>query len=356
MKKVLMISLLLLILPLAYALEDIEIKVDSAEIGSNIEFVPGTMVKVEIVKNNVLFIKNIDVDSENPVIEQVFYNKLSGIGTHDSAIFEVPMEMPSGNFKTTLIFDYYDKEYVHKRYTKTTVIESEGGSGAAGGLSGLLSDEDAAELVNEQMNVQIERLDPELQHIELNKKDLLDLGIDVDDFVKGIELLQQGKRGEAAKFLPEINKVDSDKRTLVYEKQEIETKMLRQIKGKRHPDVKVVKNIYEVINDDKSIDKSKLTYSVTAEEENINGLELLLVVPKDIAKNVKMLDFSEEPEVIEEDPVIKWAFKNIPQGQTKDYSFTVSKDVQNFDTLAAAAADSPSWLSKLIKKIVGVFS
>ncbi|MBW3021552.1 hypothetical protein KY328_01400, partial [Candidatus Woesearchaeota archaeon] len=155
--------------------------------------------------------------------------------------------------------------------------------------------------------------------------------------------------------LPEIEEVDSKIETLKYDDMEIPDKYLKLLKGKLHPDVVVTTKVYEVSNGDNVIDKSKVTYSVTADEE-LFDVEVLVVVPKDIAGDVKELVFSEMPEVIEKDPVIKWAFKNIPQGQTKDYAFTVSKDVQNFDTLAVAAADNPSWLTRLIRKIIEAFA
>ena len=160
------------------------------------------------------------------------------------------------------------------------------------------------------------------------------------------------------KYLPKIAKLSSDKEVQKYteKRSAVGKKLLKKIKGKKNPDVIVTKNVYEVSKGQSSIDKSKLIFSIKAQEESLSNINLLLVIPKTVAKDINALDFSEEPEIIEKDPVIKWAFKNIPQGQTKDYAYTVSQDVQNFETLAVASADRPSWVARLIKKIIKILS
>ena len=67
-----------------------------------------------------------------------------------------------------------------------------------------------------------------------------------------------------------------------------------------------------------------------------------------MARNASDISFSEMPEIVQEDPVVKWAFMNIPQGQIKDYSYVVDSDAANFDTLAAATAEKPSFLFRVI--------
>lgn len=355
------VTILILIIAVPFAaslngLADLEVKVDGKPSG-DIRVMPGDTVRLEVVKNNVAYIDDVGVESNNKIIQQAFNNYLDrNRGYGDYYTISITDEIPKGNFDLNLIIDYYDRNLVHKRYEKSIRLSSPEGS-APGFLSGMLSEQAAAELVDNYMNVQLQRLNPELEYVDLNKEDLKALGIPVEDYVEGLRLLEEGKRVEAMELLPDIKKTASSTKTQKYDdkEQEIEKKYLRKVKGKEHPDVKVIKNIYEVTKQGNSIDKSKVTFSVSAVEKSI-GIDLLVVVPKEIARSVKDLDFSEEPEVIEEDPVIKWAFKNVPQGQTKDYAYTVSKDVQNFDTLAVAAAKKPSWVARLVKAIVGALT
>ncbi|MBW3003524.1 hypothetical protein KY337_03100 [Candidatus Woesearchaeota archaeon] len=343
MKKLLILLLALLIIPVAYS-QDIVFYIDGQELGKQVELIPGSYVELEIMKNNVAFINSIDIKSESPIYEQVFYNYISNDRSYgDYYRIQVPEEVPDGDYSTTLYVDYYDRTWTHKRYTKTAVLSAEGSKAAS-----MLPAGAASAIVNKFTGMRISRLNPALVHTDLTKSDLVELEIEPEEFVECLE-------SRYKECLPEIEEVDSKIETLKYDDMEIPDKYLKLLKGKLHPDVVVTTKVYEVSNGDNVIDKSKVTYSVTADEE-LFDVEVLVVVPKDIAGDVKELVFSEMPEVIEKDPVIKWAFKNIPQGQTKDYAFTVSKDVQNFDTLAVAAADNPSWLTRLIRKIIEAFA
>ena len=82
---------------------------------------------------------------------------------------------------------------------------------------------------------------------------------------------------------------------------------------------------------------------------------LSAVEPHEIAQHVNDVIFSDDPEVLQEDPVVKWAFTHVPQDQAKDYTFTVDKDIENFDTLAAASAEKPSLLYRMLKWILSFF-
>jgi hypothetical protein len=127
---------------------------------------------------------------------------------------------------------------------------------------------------------------------------------------------------------------------------------MRELKGKIHPDVKVTTNVFKVKLGDKEFTKSKIHISVPA-EQHLSKVNIVAIIPKEIAETAEAPDFSEMPLVLEADPVVKWAFKNIPQNQHKDYTFTVDGDAQNFETIAVASAKKPSWLARLIMFFIG---
>ncbi|MBW3022469.1 hypothetical protein KY328_06085, partial [Candidatus Woesearchaeota archaeon] len=182
MKKLLILLLALLIIPVAYS-QDIVFYIDGQELGKQVELIPGSYVELEIMKNNVAFINSIDIKSESPIYEQVFYNYISNDRSYgDYYRIQVPEEVPDGDYSTTLYVDYYDRPWTHKRYTKTAVLSAEGSKAAS-----MLPAGAASAIVNKFTGMRISRLNPALVHTDLTKSDLVELEIEPEEFVECLE-------------------------------------------------------------------------------------------------------------------------------------------------------------------------
>ncbi len=120
-------------------------------------------------------------------------------------------------------------------------------------------------------------------------------------------------------------------------------------------EVEVTTEVFELEYEGKEITKSKITIEVPATKETLERGEVLVYIPKEIASSTNNIVFSEQPIIIQDDPVVKWAFQNVPQGETKTYSYTVNGNAQNFKTLAVAAEKQPSFLQRMITWLFALF-
>ena len=194
---------------------------------------------------------------------------------------------------------------------------------------------------------------------DLNKRNLKRLGIKEEEIEKAkrirdeaIRLRKEGKIDEARAKIREVNeilpqiKVKKDVVKKLKQKQHFDKirdhpKAKKFIKKqiKRHYEVRIRTEQFDISKNDAKVDKSRVSLILNATDDEIEAGELLVVIPKEIAESIDNVTFSEDPEILEDDPVVKWAFKNIPQGEYKEYSYTVDKDVQTFETLVEAITE-----------------
>lgn len=181
---------------------------------------------------------------------------------------------------------------------------------------------------------------------------------------EALRLEKEGKKDEARKkekaaedLLPKV-RVKSKKEELkpIKDIKDKRPDLAREVKGKLNPDVRVEKRALRIEYKDSALDQTEFVYSVEPPKGGLSSFELVVEIPKEVAKSVKDIDFRVQPDqVIKDDPVVKWMLKNIPQDKVAEYSFTVDGDVQNFDTLAVAAGDRPSVPQRIVNWFLDLF-
>ena len=181
-----------------------------------------------------------------------------------------------------------------------------------------------------------------------------DLGVDeinVDD----TEVTQLGEKVEKTeKVTQEILDAASDLATDDKAKSAIENIKKALGEGKSI-DVKTSIETYEVKSKTtgKTTYVSKVVISFTATED-MENVEIVEVIPKSVAADISEIIFhGAQPEILQSDPIIKWSFDYVKEGETKDLSYTVkNKITEPTHTLAASIAEEKGWLTST--KIAGI--
>ena len=75
-------------------------------------------------------------------------------------------------------------------------------------------------------------------------------------------------------------------------------------------------------------------------------------IPKSVAVSASELEFFENPVVLEDDPIVKWQLQSLPKDQTKDYGYTVDKEVEEIPPLTVAAGDEPGAVAKFVRFLI----
>lgn len=82
---------------------------------------------------------------------------------------------------------------------------------------------------------------------------------------------------------------------------------------------------------------SKVTLTIKADKD-MKNLNLIEVIPKDVAKNVSEVAFKVQPKILQSDPIVQWTFDLLQKGDTKDLSYTVNKKLSSLTSTFLAAA------------------
>ncbi|MCD6398723.1 MAG: hypothetical protein J7L08_02275, partial [Candidatus Aenigmarchaeota archaeon] len=203
-----------------------------------------------------------------------------------------------------------------------------------------------------------------IEHIQITNKEKKeevigdlspeDLGVDeinVDD----TEVTQLGEKVEKTeKVTQEILDAASDLATDDKAKSAIENIKKALGEGKSI-DVKTSIETYEVKSKTtgKTTYVSKVVISFTATED-MENVEIVEVIPKSVAADISEIIFhGAQPEILQSDPIIKWSFDYVKEGETKDLSYTVkNKITEPTHTLAASISEEKGWLTPT--KIAGI--
>ena len=63
--------------------------------------------------------------------------------------------------------------------------------------------------------------------------------------------------------------------------------------------------------------------------QDMEGVEITEVIPKSVAISVSDIVFhGEQPKILQEDPIVQWTFDAVEEGETKDLSYTVKKELK----------------------------
>jgi hypothetical protein len=61
-------------------------------------------------------------------------------------------------------------------------------------------------------------------------------------------------------------------------------------------------------------------------------VRIVEVIPKSVAADVSELVFSEQPKVLQADPIVEWVLEKVKKGETKDLSYTVKKQLESVES------------------------
>lgn len=300
------------------------------------------------------------IQSDNPVIKRVINKAFNSVPVIRSPgcvnytqRFKLSSMFPGGSFPITIKMLYSDATLTKRTFDATTTIVVPGGSGW---LSG-----DTSDLLSALMSGPPPRLAREFLPDEYDGEDLEALGITLEDYLKGIALLRQGDEEGAKKLLGDIREIWKSNRTMTPDDEDNVAEALRErfkkaITASIGVEPEVESRVFEIEHDGKTLTKSRIIVNMPAGFTMSKG-EMVVYIPKEIASSVDEIVFSDEPdEIIETDPVVKWAFSNVPQDQYREYGMTVNGDAQNFEVVAKAAANKPSLMTRFIVWLLGVFS
>lgn len=359
--------------PSAHA-SDIEILVGDQPFKDSYTLKPGQQIEITTKIDAGVLIKEANIKSSNPLFQDMLGHAFESEQFHRDAVMQenkatitLPPILPSGT--STLSIDIkYDKDFSDNEFKAATSLEVDGGSRMLWLASKLLTDQTATELSNWLTGYKIPRANPELTMDDLTETDLTELGITNEDYLQTIALVKEASDLRAAGKtraaettlaagkgkLPIIKEIASKEiRSKLGELKVKSPKAEEELGGPLMPQVTLTQKTYIVTAGDKKITKSKITISVTSNSNGgVSRVGTVVFIPKEVAQVADEIGFGQKPAIVDPDPVVKWAFKNIPQDQAKDYTFTVNKDVQNFEILAGATAEKPSLMFRIIKWII----
>ena len=94
----------------------------------------------------------------------------------------------------------------------------------------------------------------------------------------------------------------------------------------------VTMTTYKVNNKDTgdTVYRTKITITIEA-LSNMENVEIIEVIPKDVAADVSEIIFTTEPIVLQADPIVQWNIPLIASGQSIDLSYYVSKKLTSIN-------------------------
>jgi hypothetical protein len=308
-----------------------------------------------------VMLQSVYTKTDRPVVQDAISKAFTNIPRERSPMcvnftqqFQIANMIAGGEFPLKLVFVLSDADLQTRKVVVDTRIVLPGKGG------GWLS-EDILTLLNARKQGPPKRLIRDVTPDDLGPADLERLGISLDDYHKCIALLREGAKEAAAQYCGRIKQVrQMRKNTTAEDEGGLADKIRRRIdlalNGSKTLDTEVDTRVFEISHGNNSIKKTRVTINIPARFTLSQG-GVVLYIPKELAQSADAIIFTDLPdEILENDPVVKWAFSNVPQDQYREYGFTVDGDAQNFDVVAKAAADEPSLLTRLILWIVGMFS
>ena len=175
-----------------------------------------------------------------------------------------------------------------------------------------------------------------LETKELAKLSLTDIGIEnINEEYEnvGIKLLRSKKQRENSISIDSINTIAKEMNSPALDNA---IKNLNNNSIEKEIEKEILLFKVKNIELDKEMYFSKVILSFEIEEigENFTIIE---IIPKDIAISTEELAFNIDPEIIEEDPIVKWNFDSIPKNTQISLSYTVQKNIEKVSTKTITA-------------------
>ncbi|MFH2028529.1 MAG: hypothetical protein ABIJ08_05295 [Nanoarchaeota archaeon] len=340
--------------------EDIALKVNDNDISSVIEVAPNGKLVLEVdIAANIL-IKYLKVEAKNEFIRQLVQEQMQNFRSNErkdiseirKSTINLPGILPAGRHDLFVKVKYNDANFQDKEISKKIPVNIAGSgfmSGLVGGITGGLSQAAAAEVVDTMIDREIEPLSRQLTDEEVRNV-AEELGLSQDDIKNGNYELKEIAQKESDGTITN-DQIDE----MISATDNIETKAaLTALKGMNKPTVKKSLSVFELSKDGRSAYQSKVIIGIS-HTTSINNVNIIEVIPKSTAENADELWFSDDVEILEADPIVKWNFEHIPKGQIKEYSYVVNKKLEEIESKTIAACSEPGFFAKLIASIVKMF-
>ncbi len=130
-------------------------------------------------------------------------------------------------------------------------------------------------------------------------------------------------------------------------------KILERLKQKDMIKINKARKFMNILDREtmKETRKTLMTLSFKAERKMFD-VDIVEDIPKSFAEDISKIEFSIEPEVLEDDPIVKWNFDSIDQGEEVEVSYWVEGEQE--DNTTTIAAEEPYEEKKLNQLIIFV--
>ena len=350
MKKIVYFLIFVLMCSLVSA--DLGITINGKTSDDVIETNPGDQMNFQIAIPAGVQIIGKEAKSDNAAV-QTLLNEYMDIGSNEVKEEEqflkhsmaMPSLLPAGNptIKLTL---FYTLDGQKKEYSETFKLKI-GGSKLLGYITEHSSEETINALVDEFNPVPPKKLSRDLVQADLTGLNIE--GIGMDDILNGnyvTEKIKTVTKKEESTIAQMVEAIESVKGKAEIKKlsKNIQLATVREL------------NVYKVKHKETGAETivSKIIVSVTP-SINMKNIEVIEVIPKTVAKDVSELVFSDNVQVIEKDPIVKWSLSHTPKEHPKEYSYTVNKELTDIESTTAAAGERNSIWSRFLGWVGGFF-
>lgn len=360
MKKIFLVIMLLLCSTIVLA-EDISLKLNGEDVDGEMDLVAATDVDFELSIAPQIRIKDISVEADNELVRQLIEEALNDFEAPErfpetfqkKSSFSLPQILPAGSYTLTVNVKYSDANYQDKTLTKTVtfnLIAEGAASMMAGMLLKMMPDDGASEVVDAITGRTLDPVPREPTFDEVMGV-AQELGLSAEDILAGnYEMKEIDSMQETTELTTES--IDAMMEGMTDPKARAAMEALKKMKK---PKVEKQMKVFELSNGERKAYQSKIVISI-GYEDSLNHLQLIETIPKSVAQDVSELMFSEDPEVLIADPVVKWNFNHIPKGQKKEYSYTINKKLEQIESNSVAAGIEPGFFAKLIAKLIARFT
>jgi archaellin len=346
MKKLLILLVFVLSLQLVSA--DVILTVNSVESG-DLELVPGETLSILTQVQPDTYIDKIDVSSSNVFLDYLIniqleqfsnVNRVDKVQELDQQI-TLPETLPSGEHSVDVTFYYVDSMLQEQSHSVsyTVIIPDTGEQSKL--VSALINrlPKDAAYLIAAQIyDIQLESIPRELTQEELLKL-----------------------TGDANAQATKVTESSQEQDITAYEDANTDVEGVQEavdfLEKESQPMIEKELHVYNVTLADGSTQTISKIIIRVSHTDPLSDLVVVEEIPKVVAADVSEMKLRERPEVLLADPIVKWQFDHVPEGQTKEFSYTVPKELDSVESVSVAAGSEPSafavWLANLIQKMIG---
>jgi len=115
-------------------------------------------------------------------------------------------------------------------------------------------------------------------------------------------------------------------------------KVMERMENKNMVKISKMRKLVEILDreTDQETKRTLVTLTVKAEDREMYDVDIVEEIPKSYAEDISMVEFSVEPEILEDDPIIKWNFDSIDQGEEVEVSYWVDGEKSGNSTTIAA--------------------